>query len=356
MIEENRKPEKVEFGRMPSGEKVYQYVLTNSRGMKVKIISYGGRITSIEVPDKEGNFKNVVLGLDSLEEYLEESAFLGALIGRFGNRICKGRFSLDGREYKLATNNGDNHLHGGDRGFDKVLWEVEKGSASNSLKLTYTSPDMEEGYPGNLLVSVIYSLKDDNTLDVIYKAETDRKTIVNLTQHSYFNLSGDFSQKILDHEVQINADEFIPIDNTSIPTGKINEVAGTPFDFRQPKILGKEISANNEQIKNGIGFDHCWVLNDQDNGIRFAASALHPESGRKLEVFTTEPGMQLYTGNFLDGTLPMQYEEGYYERRTGFCFETQHYPDSPNHPEFPSVVLEPGEEYNSKTSFKFSIE
>lgn len=335
---------------------IKMFTLTNKNGVELKVIPYGGRITSLKVPDRDGNFENVVLGFDAPKEYLQENPFFGALIGRYANRIAKGEFTLDGKEYNLAQNNGENHLHGGEKGFDKVMWDVEELPASNALQLSYSSKDMEEGYPGKLDIVVIYTLNDDNSLDVEYKATTDKKTIVNLTQHSYFNLSGDFSEKILDHVLRINADEFIPIDATSIPTGEFKEVAGTPFDFRKPKVVGKDINANNEQIKHGNGYDHSWVLEDQDNGMTFAASALHPESGRKLEVFTTEPGVQLYTGNFLDGTLPMQGQERNYERRTGFCFETQHFPDSPNHPEFPSVVLEPDEEYYSKTSFKFSVE
>lgn len=346
---------KENFGATDKGDAIEMYTLTNENGVELKVISYGGRITSLKVPDRKGNLENVVLGFDSVGDYLEEDPFFGALIGRYGNRIAKGKFTLDGQEYNLAQNNGENHLHGGEKGYHKVMWTIEEIPDSNALKLTYTSDDLEEGYPGRLDVAVTYTLREDNSLDVEYEATTNKKTILNLTQHSYFNLAGDFSQKILDHQVQINANHFLPVDKTSIPTGEFKEVASTPFDFRQPKTLGEDINVDNEQIKRGSGYDHCWVLNDQENGMRFAASAFHPSSGRLLEVYTTEPGMQLYTGNFLDGTLPMQGQVGNYERRTGFCFETQHYPDSPNHKEFPSVVLEPGEKYQSRTSFRFSV-
>ncbi|WP_037373452.1 aldose epimerase family protein [Salinimicrobium xinjiangense] len=343
------------FGATPEGEQVEKFILKNEQGMEVKIITYGGRITSLKVPDKAGNFEDVVLGFDNLEQYVEENPFFGAIIGRYGNRIAEGKFSLDGQEYTLARNNGENHLHGGDKGFDKVVWTVEDTSKENRLVLSYVSEHMEEGYPGRLETLVTYTLNDDNSLDVEYEATTDRKTVVNLTQHSYFNLSGDFSNTILDHKVQINADEFVPVNDSLIPTGELQSVAGTPFDFRQSKSLGKEINAAHEQLLIANGYDHTWVINEQDSGMRFAASAVHPASGRQLEVFTTEPGMQLYTGNFLDGTLPLQYGNGNYEKRTGFCFETQHYPDSPNQKNFPSVVLESGEKYSSKTSFKFSV-
>lgn len=347
---------KEDYGTTPEGEKVEQYTLRNQEGMEVKIITYGGRITSLEAPDRDGEYEDVVLGFDSLEHYTSENPYFGALIGRFGNRIDEGKFSLDGEEYTLAQNDGENHLHGGEKGFDKVVWNVhEEDSDSKTLVLSYVSEDMEEGYPGRLETIVTYKLNDDNSLDVKYEATTDKKTIVNLTQHSYFNLSGDFSEKILDHKVEINADEYVPVDETLIPTGELREVANTPFDFREPTRVGENIEADHEQIKRGRGFDHTWVLNGEDGEMKFAASALHPESGRLMEVYTTEPGMQFYTGNFLDGTLPQQYSDGTYERRTGFCFETQHFPDSPNQEGFPSVVLEPGEKYSSKTSFRFSV-
>ena len=348
--------ERTVFGTTPEGVQVEQFTLKNEQGMEVKIITYGGRITSLKVPDKAGNFEDVVLGFDNLDQYLKENPFFGALIGRYGNRIAQGKFSLDGEEYTLAQNNGENHLHGGEKGFDKVIWNVKESSEPNTLVLSYISEHMEEGYPGRLETSVTYTLNEDNSLNVEYEATTDKKTVVNLTQHTYFNLSGEFSNTILDHKVQINADRFVPVSEDLIPTGELKSVAGTPFDFRGPKAIGEEINASHEQLERANGYDHTWVLNEKDSGIRFAASAVHPKSGRKLKVFTNEPGIQFYTGNFLDGTLPLQNGEGKYQRRSGFCFETQHYPDSPNQENFPSVVLEPGETYSSKTSFKFSVE
>ena len=296
----------------------------------------------------------MVLGFDSLEQYTKDNPFFGALIGRFGNRIANGKFALDGEEYTLAQNDGQNHLHGGEKGFDKVVWTVDDASA-NSLSLSYISEDMEEGYPGTLETTVVYTLTEDNALEVDYNATTDKKTVLNLTQHAYFNLSGDFSETILDHKIEINADEFLPVNETLIPTGELKDVAGTPFDFREAKTVEQHIEEKNEQLERGKGYDHCWVLNEQDSGMRFAASAYHEESGRMLEVHTNEPGIQFYSGNFLDGTLPQADGEGNYGHRSGFCLETQHYPDSPNQEGFPSVVLEPGETYTSKTSFKFSV-
>ena len=361
---ENQEPEQMEkmvsitssdFGTTAAGEKVTKYFLENKDGIQVDIITYGGRITSLRTPDKNGTMKNVVLGFDSIEQYEKDNPFFGALIGRYGNRIAKGKFSLDGTEYTLAQNNGANSLHGGVQGFDKKVWEAktEEGDDSVKLILTYLSPDMEEGFPGNLSTTVTYTLNKDNTLDVLYEAETDKTTVVNLTQHAYFNLSGDFSNLILDHMVEIDADAFLPVDSGLIPTGELRAVEGTPFDFREAKLIGKDIDADNEQIKLGGGYDHCWVLNKQDIGYRSVATAYHPETGRSLEVLTDEPGIQFYTGNFLDGTLPAP-NGGTYAKRSGFCLETQHYPDSPNQPKFPSVNLKPGEIYSTKTTFKFS--
>ena len=346
---------KEDYGTTPEGEKVEQYTLTNKAGMEVKIITYGGRIASLKVPDKNGEFEDVILGFDSISQYTSDNPYFGALIGRYGNRIAGGKFSLDGEEYQLPQNDGQNSLHGGDKGFDKVVWTAEVPADSTSLVLTYKSKDGEMGYPGNLDVQVTYTLNEDNSLDVDYEAETDKKTVVNLTQHSYFNLTGDFDNTILDHEVVINADQFLPVDETLIPTGEIRDVEGTPFDFTEAKIVGKEIEAENEQLKLGLGYDHCWVLDDQSEDMHFAASAYDPESGRFMEVSTTEPGIQFYTGNFLDGTLPQQGGYGTYAKRSGFCLETQHYPDSPNQEKFPAVVLNPGEQYSSKTTFKFSV-
>ncbi|WP_247656578.1 aldose epimerase family protein [Maribacter sp. MMG018] len=348
--------ERNDFGVTNEGQKVELFTLINKGGVSVDIITYGGRITSLKAPDNKGKMENVVLGFDNLEQYEEENPFFGALVGRYGNRIAKGKFTLNGTEYTLAKNNGENNLHGGIKGFDKVVWQVEGTEESDSyvsLKLSYLSKDMEEGFPGNLTTVVTYTLNKDNSLDVLYEATTDKTTVVNLTQHSYFNLSGDFSQPILDHELQIAADTYVPVDGGLIPTGDLASVEGTPFDFREPKLIGKDIDANDEQIKLGGGFDHCWVLKGAEKGYRSVAKAYHPGTGRTLEVLTTEPGIQFYSGNFLDGTLPAP-NGGTYAKRSAFCLETQHYPDSPNQPGFPSVVLEPGQKYKTKTTFKLA--
>lgn len=348
--------EKSTFGTTKNGESVGKYTLKNQNGIEVDIITYGGIITSLKVPNKDNISEDIVLGFDSLAQYTKSSPYFGAIIGRYGNRIAQGKFTLDGKEYDLAKNDGQNHLHGGIQGFDKVNWKATESVSDDkaSLKLSYLSKDLEEGYPGNLQTDVTYTLNNNNELEVFYEATTDKKTVVNLTQHSYFNLSGDFSKKILDHELMIDADAFIPVNSALIPTGVLEDVTGTPFDFRQPKLIGKDIEESNDQLKKGLGYDHSWVLNNQNNGMRLAASAYHPESGRLLEVFTDEPGVQLYTGNFLDGTLPAK-GGGTYAQRTGFCLETQHYPDSPNQPNFPTVVLNSDEKYTSKTTFKFSV-
>lgn len=347
--------QKSHYGTLSSGEEVLLFILKNQNGMEVGILNYGGIITSIRVPDKNNHSKDVVLGFESLSDYEKKSPYFGALVGRYANRIAGGSFTLDGQEYSLVKNNGSNHLHGGTIGFDKVIWkakEMENEEAA-ALELSYTSRDMEEGYPGNLNCKVTYTLNDKNELSVVYEASTDKKTVVNMTQHSYFNLSGDFSEPVLNHEVLIDAEAFIPVDSELIPTGEIKKVNGTPFDFRKATKIGAHIDDANEQLERGNGFDHCWVLNGQNSGLRVAATAFHPETGRFLEVLTTEPGIQLYTGNFLDGSLPAK-GGGTYSQRSGFCMETQHYPDSPNQKAFPSVVLEPGEKYQSQTIFRFS--
>lgn len=359
MITERKDPvtiSKEAFGMTPDSVEVEKYTLKNETGMEVSVMTYGGIITSLKVPNKQGLSEDVVLGYDSLSQYIKKSPYFGAIIGRYGNRIAKGKFSIDGNHYTLATNDGPNHLHGGVKGFDKVVWNAseKQTDSSASLVLTYLSKDMEEGYPGNLNTKVTYTLTNNNELLVDYEATTDKKTIVNLTQHSYFNLSGDFSKPILDHEITIDADKFVPVDATLIPIGELKNVAGTPFDFRQAKAIGKDINADNEQLKRGLGYDHCWVLNNQGQGMRFAASAYNKESGRLLKVFTDQPGIQLYTGNFLDGTLPSK-QGGTYAYRTGFCLETEHYPDSPNQKDFPTVILNPGETYHTETVFNFSI-
>ena len=347
---------KTPFGSTIDGTDVDQFILSNNNGMEVRIITYGGIITSLTAPDKNGDYKDIVLGYNTLAEYEAETPYFGALIGRYGNRIAKGKFSLYDQEYTLAVNNGVNHLHGGLKGFDKVVWDAKTivSDATVSLELSYLSKDMEEGYPGNLETKVTYTLNNKDELSVSYEATTDKPTIVNLTQHSYFNLTADFNQNILGHELVINADSFLPVDNTLIPTGEFRDVTETPFDFRASKAIGTHIDNENIQLKNGLGYDHCWVLNDQDTGVRFVASAYEPVSGRLLELFSNEPGIQFYSGNFLDGSLPSK-NNGMYQHRTGFCLETQHYPDSPNQNHFPSVVLLPGDAYASNTMFRFSV-
>jgi aldose 1-epimerase len=349
------KIDKIQFGETMDGTGVDQFILSNNNGMEVRIINYGGIITYWTAPDKNGDYKDIVLGYNTLAEYEAETPYFGALIGRYGNRIAKGKFSLGNQEYTLAVNNGVNHLHGGLKGFDKVIWDAKTivSDSTVSLELSYLSKDMEEGYPGNLETKVTYTLNNKDELSVNYEATTDKPTIVNLTQHSYFNLTADFNQDILGHELVINADSFLPVDNTLIPTGEFRGVTGTPFDFRKSKTIGTHIDNKNIQLKNGLGYDHCWVLNDQDTGVRFVASAYEPVSGRLLEVFSDEPGIQFYSGNFLDGTL-LSKNKGMYQHRTGFCLETQHYPNSPNQENFPSVRLNPDEKYKSKIVFRFT--
>ena len=348
--------QKARYGITAEGLEVDEYLLSNQQGMEISIINYGGIITSWTAKDRNGDYKDIVLGYDSLSDYEKDSPYFGAIIGRYGNRIAQGKFTIEGAEYTLAVNNGVNHLHGGLKGFDKVVWEAktEMTASSASLILTYLSEDMEEGYPGNLEVEVIYALNNNDELSVSYKAKTDKSTVVNLTQHSYFNLSADFSNTVLDHELVLKADAFLPVDTTLIPTGEFRDVTNTPFDFRLPKTIGKQIDDDDAQLKNGLGYDHCWVLSNQEEGIRFVASAFEPKSGRYLEVFSDEPGIQFYSGNFLDGTLPSK-NNGSYEFRSGFCLETQHFPDSPNQKNFPSVILRPEEEYTSQTIFKLSV-
>ena len=340
--------DKNKYGLTADGKSVDIYTLKNSNGIEVSIITYGGIITSIKTPNKKGVIENIVLGYDSLQDYIKDKSYLGAIIGPYANRIAKSQFTLDGNLYNLEKNDGPNNLHSGPNGFDKVLWNASTRINKNnlSLVLNYLSKDMEQGFPGNLNTTVTYTLNNNNCLDIIYEATTDKKTVVNLTNHSYFNLSGNFKNDILDHMVQIHSDAILPVDEFCIPKGEFEKVEHTPFDFRIFKALGKEIDNDNDQLKLGKGYDHCWVLNNQNDDVQLIASAQHTESGRVLEVFTSEPGVQLYTGNHL---------EGYFEKRTGFCLETQHFPDSPNQHHFPSVVLQPNETYHSKTTFKFSV-
>jgi aldose 1-epimerase len=344
------------FGQLPAGTPVELYTLRNSHGMESTIMTYGGIVTSLKVPDKNGQFSDVVLGYDNLDGYLKSTPYFGALIGRYGNRIAKGKFTLDGVEYTLATNNMPNALHGGLKGFDKVVWTARSLPTANgpSLILTYVSRNGEEGYPGNLLVTAVYTLTENNELKVEFTATTDRKTIVNLTQHSYFNLRG--NGNVLGHVVYINADKFTPVDSTLIPTGELRPVAGTPFDFTKPATIGARINnTNDQQIAFGGGYDHNWMLNKPGNELTLAASVYEPTTGRTMEVWSTSPGVQFYTGNFLDGSITGK--GGWvYNFRDGFCFEPQHYPDSPNHPEFPTTELKPGETYQNTIIYKFGVE
>ncbi|MET7256593.1 aldose epimerase family protein [Dyadobacter fermentans] len=344
------------FGQLPDGQQADLYTLTNANGMTVNITNYGGIITKLTAPDKNGQWADVVLGFDSLAPYLSGHPFFGALVGRYGNRIAKGKFKLNGQEYSLAINNGPNALHGGTKGFDKVIWKATeiKQDSVVGLQLEYTSKDMEEGYPGNLTVKVVYTLDNENALTIDYTATTDKPTVVNLTNHSYFNLTG-LKRDILDHEITIASDSIVPVDTTLIPTGKLRAVEGTPFDFRKATKVGAGIDkVEDEQIKAGGGYDHCWVLKRSGDGLEKFATVKDPESGRVMEVFTTEPGVQFYTGNFLDGKLTGK--GATYSKRFGLCLETEHYPDSPNQPQFPTTTLNPGETYKTTTKYKFSAQ
>lgn len=351
--------EKKLFGKLADGREVNEYLLKNVNGMEVKIIEYGAIVVSVTAPDKNGKFADVTLGYDNLEGYVDDTFYLGSIVGRYGNRIGKGKFKLDGREYQLSINNGENHLHGGTEGFNKKVWtavntEAAKIEGSESIALKYISKDGEEGYPGTVELTVMYTLTNDNELSINYFATTDKKTILNPTHHSYFNLSGDASKTILDHEVMIDADSFTPTDKGSITTGAFTEVAGTPMDFRTLKKVGKEIEAEYEQLKFANGYDHNWVLNKHGKAASKFASVYEAASGRFMEAWTDQPGAQFYCGNFLDGTAKGKNGIAY-AKRTGLCLEAQVYPDSPNKPEWPSPILEPGEEYRQTTIYKFSV-
>ena len=342
------------FGKMSDGQTIDLYTLTNKNGMQVGIINYGGRVVSIRVPDRQGQMADVVLGFDNLDGYLGNNPYFGAIVGRYANRIAKGRFTLDGVEYKLAQNDGPNSLHGGVKGFDKVFWKaVELAKENSALELTYLSQDGEEGYPGNLSVKVTYTLSDDNELWIDYHATTDKDTVLNLSNHSYFNLAGQGNGDILQHLMMINASRFTPVDATLIPTGELRSVEGTPFDFRHPTAIGARIDNDDEQLKLGRGYDHNFVLDRKGAGLTLAARVVEPNSGRVLEVKTDQPGIQFYTGNFLDGTIHGKGGK-VYSRRSAFCLETQHFPDSPNHPGFPSTELKPGGTYHHVTIFRFT--
>jgi len=349
---------KKSFGKTPDGQLVDLFVLTNRNGAEVSITIYGGAVVSIKVPDGGGKLADVVLGYDTIDGYANDKSYFGALVGRYGNRIGHAQFMLDGKTYTLAKNNGDNSLHGGVKGFNKVVWTAKTLSKKDgqSLELSYLSKDGEEGFPGNLKVTVIYTLTDSNALRIEYSATTDKKTVLNLTNHSYFNLAGQGNGDILGHLLTIEADKFTPVDSGLIPTGELRDVAGTPFDFRKPTVIGARIDQQDEQLKLGGGYDHNFVLRrSAGSGESLAARVVEPTSGRVLEVWTTEPGVQFYTGNFLDGKSTGKGGTTY-PKRAAFCLETQHFPDSPNQPKFPSVILNPGERYHTITTYKFSAE
>jgi len=346
---------KLAFGRTADGKPIDLYKLTGAGGMEVKISTYGATIVSLVVPDRNGKPADVVLGYDALEDYIAGEYYFGCIAGRYANRIAAGRFTLNGTDYRLATNDGDNHLHGGLRGFDKMVWQAREfeDKADIGLKLTYMSPDGEEGYPGNLACTVIYTLSAINELKIDYQATTDKPTIVNLTNHAYFNLAGAGSGDILNHELMINADRFTAVDGRLIPTGELRSVAGTPFDFTRPAAIGARINHDDEQLIPGKGYDHNWVLNQDVDGPCLAARAVERHCGRTLEVYTTQPGLQFYSGNFLDNRIAAKAGQIYHQRG-GFCLETQHFPDSPNQLDFPSTVLDPGSTYEHITIYKFT--
>ena len=336
------------FGRLADGSVVTLFTLSNAGGLKASVMNYGATLVALEAPDRNGQLADVTLGFDTLEGYVtRNSPYFGCIVGRCSNRIAYGRFQLDGKEYRLATNSGSHHLHGGRKGFDKAFWQAT--GESSSVKFAYRSPDGEEGYPGNLAVTVVYTLTDDNGLIIEYTATTDQATPVNLTNHTYFNLAG--SGTILDHELMVASTRYLPVNDALLPTGEIHSVQGTPMDFATPKPIGQRI---HELHGDPIGYDHTYVLDNADGKIQLAARVFEPQSGRVLEVHTTEPGVQFYTGNFLDGTVPGKNGRAY-QQHTGFCLETQHFPDSVNQPTFPSVILRPGKTYSQKTAFRLGV-
>jgi len=347
--------DKKSFGKTPDGKEAFLYTLKNKNGMEVEITNFGGCVVSIKVPDKSGKFADVALGFDSVADYAKPDPYFGALIGRYGNRIAGGKFTLDGKTYQIPQNDGPNSLHGGKVGFDKRFWDAKDSTDASGqhLHLHYLSPDGEQGFPGNLNVDVTYTLNDKNELSIAYTATTDKNTVLNLTNHTYFNLKGEGSGQIVDHQIMIAADRFTPVDATLIPTGELKSVAGTPFDLRKLTLISAHIDDNNEQLKLGLGYDHNFVLNSGGK-MAMAAKVVEPASGRVLEVLTDQPGVQFYTGNHLDGTAK---GKGHvYKFRDGFCLETQHFPDSPNHPNFPSTELKPGETFKSTTIYRFSVQ
>ncbi|MEP7286441.1 MAG: aldose epimerase family protein [Chloroflexota bacterium] len=344
------------YGKTADGIAVDEYTMTNANKIEVKIITYGGTVTSLKVPDRNGNWASIVLGFDKLSDYETMSPYFGAIIGRYGNRIAKGKFTLDGKEYTLAVNNGKNTLHGGKKGFDKQVWDAKpiEGFGSEALELSRISKDGEEGYPGNLTVKVVYTLTDKNELKIDYTATTDKDTVINLTHHSYFNMAGNGSGSIDNQILMINADKYVPIDDGGIPTGDMTPVDGTPFDFRSAKQIGPAVRSSDPQIINGRGIDHSFVLNrTDDKSLQMAARLYDPASGRTMDIWATEPGLEVYTGNFLDGTLHGS-SGGMYRQGEAICLEPQHFPDSPNQPKFPSTTLKPGDTYTTSTVFKFT--
>lgn len=342
------------FGTLPGGQAVEAFTLTNANGIRVTAITYGGIITSLEVPDRTGTVGDVVLGYDTLQGYLDKSPFFGTIVGRYGNRIGKGTFTIDGTTYSLPINNGENHLHGGPQGFDKAVWTGEPFERADAVGVVFshTSPDGDMGYPGTLQARVTYTLTNDNTLRFDYQATTDKATPVNLTQHTYFNLAGAGNGDILGHEIEILADRYTPVDKGLIPTGELASVEGTPFDFRTATTIGARIDADHPQIALGGGYDHNMVFARTGTGLERVVRVYEPTTGRTIEVATTQPATQFYTGNFLDGTITGKGGK-VYPKRSGFCLETQHYPDSPNKPQFPSTILKPGETYAQSTTFTF---
>lgn len=351
----NSTPVPAIFGTLNDGRSAMLYTLRNKNGLETMITNFGGRVVSMRVPDRKGILDDIVLGYDSVQQYESDRSYFGTLVGRYGNRIGNAMFTLDESVVTLAANDGANHLHGGLKGFDKVLWTVDEATSvpGRSLALTYQSPDGEEGYPGTLLVRVVYTLNDENELVIEYEARTDKPTVVNLTHHSYFNLAGAGARDVLDHELMIDADRYTPVDEGLIPTGELPGVEGTPMDFRTPTRIGARIDLEDEQLRFGRGYDHNWVLNGGSDSLRIVASLFEPTSGRMMEVLTTEPGLQFYSGNFLDGTARGKSGREYHFR-TGLCLETQHFPDSPNKSHFPSTVLRPGERYHTTTAYRFT--
>jgi aldose 1-epimerase len=337
------------FGKLPDGRQIDLYTLDSGRGVKVKIMTYGAIVTSVEAPDRQGKPGEITLGFDSLEPYLGSHPYFGAICGRVANRVAKGRFSIDGVEYKLATNNGQNHLHGGNKGYDKAVWKAEAAEKGAGVKLSHVSPDGDEGYPGKLSITVVYTLTDANELRIDYTATTDKPTPINLTNHTYWNLADGGKSDVLGHVLKINADRYVPVDANLIPTGELKSVSGTPMDFTSPATIGSRIDEVPGEPK---GYDHCFVLNQKSPGeLTMAASVKEPKSGRVMEIYTTEPAIQLYTGNFLDGSLKSRGAE--YKQHHSFCLEAEHYPDSINQPKFPSTLLKPGQTYHQTTIHKF---